>query len=49
MLASGVVSAAVAVSSSGQGAYLVAGLVPPALVRTAAKNLLVSPEAVTLP
>ncbi len=49
VLASGVVSAAVAVSSSGQGAYLVAGLVPPALVRTAAKNLLVSPEAVTLP
>jgi hypothetical protein len=49
VLASGVVSAAVAVSSAGQGAFLVAGLVPPALVKNAAKDLLTNPAAVTLP
>src|SRR4051812_17898912 len=47
VVASGVVSAAIAVSSSGQGAFLVAGLVPPDLVKKAAKDLLTSPEAVT--
>jgi hypothetical protein len=48
VLASGVVSAAVAVSIAGQGAFLVAGLVSTDLVRSAAKDLLTNPEAVTV-
>ena len=47
VLASGVVTAAIAVSSAGQGAFLVAGLVSPQLVQTAAKDLLTDPSAVT--
>lgn len=48
VIASGVVSASLAVSSSGQGAFLVAGLVPPSLVQSAGKELLTSPDAVTV-
>ncbi len=46
---SGIVTAAVAVSGSGQGSYLLAGLVTPQLLESAGKDLLTSPEAVTTP
>jgi hypothetical protein len=43
---SGIVTAGVAVSSAGQGTYLLAGLVTRDLLTAAGKNLLTSPEAV---
>jgi hypothetical protein len=46
---SGIVTAAVAVSGSGQGSYLLAGLVSRELLAAAGKDLLTSPEAVTTP
>jgi hypothetical protein len=49
VIQSGIVTAAVAVSESGQGSYLLAGLVTRELLAAAGKDLLTSPEAVTVP
>jgi hypothetical protein len=49
VLASGIVTAAVAVRDGGQGSYLLAGLVSRELLTAAAKDLLTNPEAVAVP
>ena len=48
VLASGIVTAAVAVREGGQGSYLLAGLVSRELLTAAAKDLLTNPEAVAV-